>query len=145
MQYLGKTKIGKFSSKPNLIYPQLRLPQDRKEVIGETAHVYATEHDGNKAFLFVLKERQAREGESERSTSQVLQQDETVLQPVEEPAVESRLSAIELQIAEIRSLLLTSENQKAPQSPLFRQSTPENEWARPDSDRRPPPCQDGEI
>ena len=30
---------------------------------------------------------------------------------------------------------------KAPQSPLFRQSTPKNQWARPDSNRRPPPCE----
>jgi|APFre7841882630_1041343.scaffolds.fasta_scaffold126521_1 hypothetical protein len=33
MQYLGKTKIGKLSAK-GFIYPQLRLPQQYAEVIG---------------------------------------------------------------------------------------------------------------
>src|SRR5271157_2304934 len=138
---LGKTKIGRFSSKPNVIYPQLRLPQDRKAVIGETAHVCATEHEGKKAFLFVLEERKAREGESDNAASQVLQLNEAVLQQLGKNSIENRLSTIESQIAELKSLLLEKRNQKAPQSPLFRQSTPENQWARPDSNRRSPPCQ----
>jgi hypothetical protein len=55
---------------------------------------------------------------------------------------EARLCELESQIAELKSLLLKNGNQKAPQSPLFRQSTPKK-WARPDSNQRPPPCQGG--
>jgi len=42
-----------------------------------------------------------------------------------------------------KSTTNNGQSQKDPQSPLFRQSTPKNQWARPDSNRRPPPCEDG--
>jgi|GEM_PF-1950427 hypothetical protein len=38
-------------------------------------------------------------------------------------ATEKRLEALESRIAELKALLLENENQKASQSPLFRQST----------------------
>jgi hypothetical protein len=40
-----------------------------------------------------------------------------------------------------KSTTNNGQSQKDPQSPLIRQSTPENQWARPDSNRRPPPCE----
>ena len=55
--------------------------------------------------------------------SKVIQPSPKVIQPDGVNNVESRLSAVESQIAELKSLLLENENQKAPQSPLFRQST----------------------
>jgi uncharacterized small protein (DUF1192 family) len=83
-------------------------------------------------------------------TEHSVPKEDTVLKPSEEvlkqrplESLDQRLSALESQIAELKSLLLENENQKAPQSPLFRQTTPENQWARPDSNGRPPPCEDG--
>jgi hypothetical protein len=52
---------------------------------------------------------------------------------------------LELQILKLESLLLKNENKKAPQSPLFLQSTPEERWAQPDLKRRLPPCQGGDF
>ena len=80
MEYLGKTKIGRFSAKPNVIYPQLRLPQDCQNVIGETAYAYAAEHEGKKAFIFVLQDREEREDKSASSANRVLQLNDKVLQ-----------------------------------------------------------------
>ena len=133
MQHIGKSKIGKLSAKGN-DYPQLRLPLQYVNTVGEVADVFESEHEGKQAFLIVTEHAVPKE-------DTVLKPSEEVLKPVEETAAESRLSALESQIAELKSLLLKNENQEAPLSPLFRQSTTENRWARPDSNRRPPPCQ----
>ena len=133
MEPIGKSKIGKLSAKGN-DYPQLRLPQRYVNTVGEVADVFETEHEGKQAFLIVTEHGVPKD-------DTVLKPSEEVLKPVEETEAESRLSALESQIAELKTLLLTTQNQKAPQSPLFRQSSPKNQWARPDSNRRPPPCQ----
>ena len=109
MEYLGKTKIGRFSAKPNVIYPQLRLPQDCQNVIGETAYAYATEHEGKKAFIFVLQDREEREDKSASSANRVLQLNDKVLQLSAESSIEARLSEVESQISELKSLLLLNE------------------------------------
>ncbi len=36
MQHIGKSKIGSLSARKGISYPQLRLPQQFAEVIGET-------------------------------------------------------------------------------------------------------------
>jgi len=56
------------------------LPQDCQNVIGETAYTYATEQEGKKAFIFVIQEREEREGKSDLAASKVLQLDDKVLQ-----------------------------------------------------------------
>lgn len=82
MKYLGKTKIGRFASKPGTIYPQMRLPQKCAHEIGATAHIYETEVNAKKAFLFVLEERDA--GHSD----QVLQSPDKNVKLGEEEAFE---------------------------------------------------------
>jgi uncharacterized small protein (DUF1192 family) len=89
-------------------------------VIGETAHAYATEHEGKKAFLFVLEERQALEGDN--AASQVLQLDEKVLQLLGENSIEARLSALESQIEELKSLLFDYKAKKDTQFTKERKS-----------------------
>jgi uncharacterized small protein (DUF1192 family) len=133
MQLIGKSKIGKLSAKGN-DYPQLRLPKLYYDAVGKTARIYETEHEGRQAFLIVTEQSVPKE-------DTVLKPSEEVLKQRPHESVDKRLSALESQIAELKALLLTNENQKAPQSPLFRQSTPKNQWARPDSNRRPPPCE----
>jgi hypothetical protein len=54
MKYVGKSKIGKVSPKPNVIYPFIRLPQQYIDAIGEKALIFETEHDGKKAFFISL-------------------------------------------------------------------------------------------
>jgi hypothetical protein len=44
---MGRSKIGKLSAK-GISYPQLRLPQQYSEVIGERASVFETQHEGTK-------------------------------------------------------------------------------------------------
>ena len=135
MQLIGKSKIGKLSAK-GIDYPQLRLPKLYHDAVGKTACIYETEHEGGQAFLIVTEKSVPQE-------NTVLKPSEKVLKQQPHESLDKRLSALESQIAELKTLLLTTQNQKTPQSPLFRQSTPKNQWARPDSNRRPPPCQDG--
>ena len=106
MRYLGRTKIGRFASKPNVIYPQMRLPQDCRGVVGATANVYEISHLGKKAFLFVIK---GQETVIAGQASKVLQPDPKVLQLSAEVSVEDRLLELESQITEIKSLLLAKE------------------------------------
>ena len=133
MQLVGKSKIGKLSAKGN-DYPQFRLPVQYANTVGEVADVFETEHEGKQAFLIVTEHSVPKE-------DTVLKPSEEVLKQRPHESLDKRLTALESQIAELISLLPITKNQKAPQSPLFRQSTPKNQWARPDSNRRPPPCQ----
>ncbi len=133
MEPIGKSKIGKLSAKGNN-YPQLRLPQRYVNTVGEVADVFETEHEGKQAFLIVTEHGVPKE-------DMVLKPSEEVLKQQPHESLDKRLSALESQIAELKTLLLTTQNQKAPRSPLFHQSTPKNQWARPDSNRRPPPCE----
>ena len=132
MEFIGTSKIGMLSAK-GFQYPQLRLPKRYSNTIGNIANIYETEHEGKQAFLIVTECNVPTE-------DTVLKPSEEVLKPQTETTFDRRLSALESQIAELKSLLLEKESQKAPQSPLFRQST-HKRWARPDSNRRPPPCE----
>jgi hypothetical protein len=132
LQHIGDSKIGTIKSKPNVKYPMIRLPQEYVQIIGQRAHIYKTDHDGQPAFLVVPYAEASAQSAASKSR---------VSKPSLETEAESRLSALESQIAELKSLLLTNQNQKALQSPLFRQSTQKERWARPDSNRRPPPCE----
>jgi 5-methylcytosine-specific restriction endonuclease McrBC GTP-binding regulatory subunit McrB len=69
VQFIGNAKIGKLSAKGN-DYPQLRLPHQYSNVVGEVVRVFETEHEGKRAFLIL--------------TGQKLPQNNTVLKPSEE-------------------------------------------------------------
>ena len=53
MQHIGKSKIGSLSARKGVRYPQLRLPQQCSDLIGDTADIFETERDGKRAFLIV--------------------------------------------------------------------------------------------
>ena len=55
MQHIGKSKIGSLSARKGVRYPQLRLPQQCSEIIGDTADIFETERDGKRAFLVVTE------------------------------------------------------------------------------------------
>jgi hypothetical protein len=73
MQYIGKSKIGKLSAKGN-DYPQLRLPLQYANIVGEVADVFETEHEGKQAFLIVTEHSVPKE-------DMVLKPSEEVLKP----------------------------------------------------------------
>ncbi len=58
MKFIGKSKISKLHPQPNTIYPLIRLPQQCADVIGETAHIFQTEYEGEKAFFILLKNKE---------------------------------------------------------------------------------------
>jgi len=64
---------------------------------------------------------------------------ETCIQPVIKQNAESdfsaQISALEEEARELRTLIK--------KEAYFSTNINKNQWARPDSDRRPPPCQDG--
>jgi len=106
MQLLCTCKIGIHSSTPSHAYPVIRLPREFAPLAGETARIYETERDGKLAFVMTVDKKVAKFCANSECND-----------------LDQRLSAIESQIVEIKSLLLTHEIQKAPQSPLFHQST----------------------
>lgn len=56
MRYIGKSKISTLQSKPDVWYPLIRLPQQHKHLIGETAQIFITDHESKKGFLILLEE-----------------------------------------------------------------------------------------
>jgi hypothetical protein len=132
MRFVGKSKIGRLSAKKGKIYPQIRLPPQLADTIGEIADVFETKRDGKRAFLIVTKQ-------SVLDRDMVLQPDEEVVKIYDEIDHDQRFNALESQISELRLLLLLNESASLHKN----KKEDEPEWARPDSDRRPPPCQDG--
>jgi hypothetical protein len=57
MHYIGKSKISKFSSKPNIFYPQIRMPQQCADIIGETAHIFESQLEDQKVFIIALGDK----------------------------------------------------------------------------------------
>lgn len=104
------------------------MPQQYTDVIGEMANIFETESDGKRAFLIVTDQAMPK-GDS------VLRQSEEVLKHAEKTDANARLSALESEISELKSLLISNVS-----SSLHKN---ENQWARPDSKRRPPPCEGG--
>ena len=97
MEPIGKSKIGRLSAK-GFIYPQLRLPQQYANIIGEIADVFEIEHQGKQAFPIVTERAMLKE-------DTVLKPSEEVLKPVEKTAAESFLSALESEISDLKSAL----------------------------------------
>ena len=102
LQYIGSSKIGTIRSKPNVKYPMIRLPQECSEIIGQRAHVYKTSHDGRPAFLVVpyIQESAQVMAESKSKVSKLGLETDT----------ESRLSKLESEISNLKSLLLLNES-----------------------------------
>jgi hypothetical protein len=103
MQLVGKSKIGSLSARKGIRYPQLRLPQQCADVIGHTADIFETESEGKRAFLIVT-DQAVPNGDS------VLKQSEEVLKPVQKNDANARLSALESEIKDLKSLLLLNES-----------------------------------
>ena len=119
MRYIGKSKISTLHSKPDISYPLIRLPQLYKHLIGETAQIFMTDYEGKSGFLILLEERE---------------NDSKVVKQSLETRIESRLSAIVSKIEELSNFLLKNNNN----NPTEKR---EKQWARGDSNARPPPCQ----
>jgi hypothetical protein len=101
VQRVGKSKIGRLNAK-NLSYPQLRLPYQYSSTIGDVASVFETQHEGKQAFLIVTEHSVPNE-------HTVLKPSEEVLKPVEAIAAETRLSALESDIRDLKSSILKNE------------------------------------
>jgi hypothetical protein len=71
MQHIGMSKIGKLRVK-HINYPQLRLPQQYFDVIGDVASVFETDHDGKKAFLIVTEQNMSKDNTVLKPNSEVL-------------------------------------------------------------------------
>jgi hypothetical protein len=132
MRFIGKSKIGRLSAKKGKIYPKIRLPTHLADTIGEIANVFETECNGKRTFLLVTKQ-------SVLENDTVLQPSEKVVKLYDEIEHCQRFEALESQISELRSLLLSNEGDLLHKN----KKEGEHQWARPDSNRRPPPCQDG--
>src|SRR5665647_838838 len=102
MQLIGKSKIGSLSARKGIRYPQLRLPQQCADVIGDVADIFETESEGKRAFLIVT-DQAVSNGDS------VLKQGEEVLKPLHKNDANARLSALESEISDLKSLLLLNE------------------------------------
>ena len=111
VRYVGKSKISKIHPKPNTSCPLLRLPQAFNDFIGNTTHIFETDHNGKQAFLVLLDKNN---GQAEQVSSQVMQ---PVMQLEAEDTqqytgnnVEVRLSALENRIKEIKNFLFQNKS-----------------------------------
>ena len=123
MNYIGSSKIGTIRSKPNVRYPMIRLPQEYSEIIGKRAYVYKTDHEGQPAFLVAPN--------TQEITQFMADTNSRVSKPSLETNTESRLSAIESQITDLKSLILKKESsansyskKEAPESGFEPESEP---------------------
>ncbi len=89
MRYIGKSKISTLHSKPDISYPLIRLPQQYKHLIGETAQIFMTDCEGRTGFLILLEERE---------------DDSKVAKQSLETNIESRQSALESKIDKLVEL-----------------------------------------
>ncbi len=110
MRYLGKSKISKLHPQPNTIYPLIRLPQQCADVIGETAHIFQTEHEGEKAFLILLKNK-------EITKRKIIKE---IIKSKPEIDLKSHLITVESKIDEVLELLFRNRDlieDKTPKQP----------------------------
>ena len=126
----GKSKIERLSAKKGKIYAQIRLSPQLADTIGEIADVFETERDGKRAFLLVINQNVL-------NNDMVLQPSEIIVKPDGGTNNNLRFEALESQTNELKLLLFSNES-------LFPHKN-ENRWARPDSNRRPPPCEGGGV
>lgn len=56
MKHLGKSKLTKLQAKPEIAYTLIRLPQSEIDHVGETAHIFKTEHNGKPLYVISLDE-----------------------------------------------------------------------------------------
>jgi mRNA-degrading endonuclease RelE of RelBE toxin-antitoxin system len=103
MRFVSKSKIGRLSAKKGKIYAQIRLPPQFADTIGEVADVFETELNAKRAFLLVTKQSVLDDGK-------VLQHSEKVVKPADEIDNDQRLDALESQIAELKSIILSNES-----------------------------------
>ncbi len=138
MQLAGKSKVTRLKAKTEIIYPLIRLPKAFADEIGKTAEIYKIENDGCRSLLISFP-RSLDSKEVIQPSPKVIQPEHKVIQLFCQNHVEERLLKLESEIKELKSLLLLNEG-----SHFHRNKNQSiSEWARPDSDRRPPPCQDG--
>ena len=131
MYYIGKSKISPLYSKGSIIYPQIRLPQRYKDIIGEDAHIFETEYSGKRAFFIITAELGDRENKLFEHVDKVLKTDEKVLKLHSEKEVESRLSTLESNIEDIKQLIFQNNS-------IFNsQSSKEAKKERPSRDLNP--------
>ena len=105
MQYIGKSKIGSLSARKGVKYPQLRLPQQCADVIGHTADILETESEGKRAFLIVTDQVMPK-------SDIVLKQSDAILKPAAQAGIETHLATIESEIKELKSALLSNEDDR---------------------------------
>ena len=70
MRYVGKSKISTIRPKLNTSYSLLRLPQVLNDFIGETIHIFETDHEGKQAFLVVMDKNN---DQAEQVSSKIMQ------------------------------------------------------------------------
>jgi hypothetical protein len=130
MRFIGKTKIGKVQPNAKSTYPILRLPPECEDVIGARAHLYGLQFDGQRAIIAVF---------GEQSNAEIMHKLYNIIQSPRDLHVDNRLYSLESEIREVKSFLRLKE----PVTIHKKENNADAEWARPDSDRRPPPCEDG--
>ncbi len=102
VKLVGRSKIGKVTPKPNIIYPFARLPQECGDVIGHNVGIYETEHEGKRAILLVLDDEIT-------IPTRVIQQSNTT-------SVEKRIIDLENDIRELKHAILNKSPQNVEES-----------------------------
>ena len=116
MHHLGKSKVAKLNAKAGVVYPLIRLPRTCADEIGKVAEIFETQHHKRRALLVTFNDGDGR--------FEVIQLLPEVIQPDSKNSVESRLSTLESQLAELKSLIshLSARADSEKESNAIRQS-----------------------
>ena len=125
VQRVGKSKVTKLKAKADIIYPLIRRPKTYADEIGKTAEIFETKHN-DKHALFITFNEAALPPEVIQPLAKVIQLDSS-------KRIKNRLQEIESEIEELQYTLFSNESDGLLEN--------RKRWARPDSNRRPPPCQ----
>ena len=124
MEIIHEGIAGLLKSRPGYHYPNFRLPRDYQNLIGEEYKIFTTSFKGAQAFLLVFPDIPSSDKESFTIGCKT--------------EGDPKLDMIEKSLNEIKDLLTSNNN------PEINNDSKE-EWAQPDSNRRPPPCKGGVI
>lgn len=130
MKWIGRCKIGKVKAGENLFYPQIRLPKVLYELIGKEVGVWEVKTNKGISILLTPEVTDSNVQILVQETAKSVQEVQANVHYFE---LENRMSKLENKIEQLYKLISGKGEQ-------IDENRAEH-WARPDSNRGPPPCQ----
>ncbi|MGA7075354.1 MAG: hypothetical protein WBZ42_02235 [Halobacteriota archaeon] len=125
MKRVGKSKVTKLKAKADIVYPLIRLPKTYADEIGQVAEIFEPWRNNKRALFIVFDEAAV--------PPKIIQPSAKAIQLDSSKRIKNRLQELESEIKELYSIIFSNERDSLHEN--------KNQWAQPDSNRRPPPCE----